>query len=121
MSETEFELPTDPKQAVEEILRRSHEEPVLIFKKSPICPVSHRAEAEYRAWLTKLPPAAAVQVAEIDVIEQKPLARGLSDEIDIKHESPQAFWFSAGEVKAHGSHGDLIVKLFDQWLEGVAH
>ncbi len=47
-----------------------------------------------------------------DVIAQKLLARGLTAELGIRHESPQALVFQAGELSGHASHGTLTAQWF---------
>lgn len=54
-----------------------------------------------------------LEVAIIDVIEERPLARGLTAELEVRHESPQALWFSGGELAAHQSHGALTGSWYD--------
>ena len=39
--------------------------------------------------------------------DERPLARGLTDALGIRHESPQLLWFTGGGVSWHGSHGDV--------------
>ena len=101
------ELPADPAAALEVLREHSRQRDVVVFKKSPICPVSTRAEFEFRTWLRGVPDDAELTVAEIDVIDERTLARGLTAELDVKHESPQALWFRGGELAWHDSHGAL--------------
>lgn len=78
-------------------------EQVVVFKASPICPVSTRAEAQFEKWRAE----SDVPTFVIDVIAEKPLARGLTALLDIQHESPQALVFTRGDLKTHASHGTL--------------
>ena len=102
-----LELPADPAAALEVLREHSRQRDVVVFKKSPICPVSIRAEFEFRTWLRGVPADAELTVAEIDVIEERALARGLTAALDVKHESPQALWFRGGDLAWHDSHGAL--------------
>ena len=43
-------LPPDPEAALQNLRTLSKDRTVLVFKKSPICPVSHHAEAQFDAW-----------------------------------------------------------------------
>ena len=52
--------------------------------------------------------------AVVDVIAEKPLARGLVAALDIRHESPQALAFRDGECAWHDSHNALTVEAFDE-------
>lgn len=106
-------LPDDPAAAAAFLRSASEERDFVVFKKSPICPVSTRAEYEFRTWLRGLPDGANVGIAEIDVIEERALARGLTAELGIQHESPQALWFRRGALHWHDSHGALTAQRFD--------
>lgn len=83
-----IQLPADPEEAATALREASRERDVVVFKKSPICPVSTRAELEFKTWLKGLDDDAEVSVAMIDVIAEKPLARGLTAALGIAHESP---------------------------------
>lgn len=98
-------LPDDPQAALARLLEASKEEPVLVFKKSPICPVSFAAEDRVQAFVSAS--ATAFRYVEIDVIAQKPLARGLTAALNIRHESPQGLVFREGACAWHDSHDAL--------------
>ena len=44
---------------------------MLVFKKSPVCPVSFHAESEYREFLSELGEATDLAVVEIDVADEE--------------------------------------------------
>lgn len=111
-------LDPDPAAALAAIRAASHERPVLVFKKSPICPVSHRAEWELTSWRKSLDEGAELALSIVDVIGERPLARGLTAALDVQHESPQALWFEGGELRWHGSHGALTGARFTALLAG---
>ena len=104
MPRTITDPPKDPVELTATLRERSREAPVLVVKLSPICPVSHFAESNYRDWLSGLAPETPLQTLEIDVIAEKPTARGLTAELGIRHESPQALLFRDGELVWHDSH-----------------
>jgi bacillithiol system protein YtxJ len=80
--------------------------------------VSHRAEAEFEAWRAALGEG-DVETARVDVIDEKPLARGLTAELGVTHQSPQALVFRHGELHAHASHAELVRGWFqDQVTDG---
>jgi bacillithiol system protein YtxJ len=114
---TPLDLHPDPRQALDQLRAASRDEPVVVFKKSPICPTSHRAEFEFRRFLEGRPDA-ALTVAWIDVIGERALARGLTAELGVQHESPQALWFADGELVWHASHGALNQAAFAERLAG---
>ena len=110
--EREIRLPSDPDEAARTLCEASRDTDVVVFKKSPICPVSTRAEVEFKTWLATLGDSDTTRIAMIDVIAEKPLARGLTAALGVVHESPQALWFSKGELAWHNSHGALTRDLF---------
>lgn len=119
MSVTSIELSREPKEATAQLQSLSRTSPLLVFKKSPTCPVSHHAEANFRKWLKNVPADREVQVVEIDVIADRALARGITAELGVQHESPQALWFAHGVLAWHDSHDRLTVQQFDALLGGV--
>lgn len=92
------------------ILQESHQHPVLLFKYSPICPISHAAVAELDVFRN----VGQTQMAlyRIDVIGARPLARSLAEQIKVKHESPQAIVFHNGKPIWNASHGALTREAF---------
>jgi len=104
-------LPDDPAAAVAALEAAAADTPVVVFKKSPICPVSTMAEGNFQNWLntrTDTP----LKVCVIDVIAQRPLARGLTAALDLRHESPQALVFKDGALAWDDSHGGLTEDAF---------
>ena len=118
MTDRNLDLDADPQAALEALRSASADTPVLVFKKSPICPVSHRAEFELKSWRKSLTDEDPVRIAMVDVIEERPLARGLTAELNVKHESPQALWFAEGALAWHGSHGELTQQRFASLARG---
>lgn len=111
----EMTLPDDPAAAVRTLRESSRQAPVLVFKKSPICPVSTMAEGNLMSWLSARGDAPLV-VCVVDVVAARGLARGLTAELGIRHESPQALVFKSGELAWHDSHGGLTEDAFDDAL-----
>ena len=79
----------------------------LLFKHSTRCPISAAAFEEWQAWQRAHPDA---PTAWIDVIEQRDLVRTFAAQCGVRHESPQALWFTAGKVAWHASHGDITAE-----------
>jgi bacillithiol system protein YtxJ len=80
---------------------------VLLFKHSPICPVSAAALVEWRAFTAKHP---EIPTLFVDVIADRSVARGLSQECGVAHASPQAIAFRNGRVAWHASHGAITAE-----------
>lgn len=113
-----FALAPEPDAARAQLEQLSAERCVLVFKRSPICPISTRAEAELDAWLETRDDARALSVARVNVIAERALARGLTAALDVQHESPQALWFQGGRLRWHGSHGALTRERFRELATG---
>ena len=96
--EDQFTQITDT-DALDELLARSHDAPVVLFKHSTTCPIS---AAAYRQMT-------AVEREVSLVVVQK--ARDVSSEIasrtGIRHESPQAIVLRNGEAVWNASHFDI--------------
>jgi len=114
---TRIQLPEDPSDALRRLRERSREAPVVVFKKSPTCPVSHVAEAEFDRWVSRLESVVPLEIAVVDVLERRGLARGLTRELGIPHESPQALLFFEGRLVWHDSHGTLTHARFQEELD----
>ena len=74
---------------------------VLLFKHSPICPVSATARAEYRMFCTDHPD---VPTLFVDVVSCRELAREIAARAGFTHESPQAILFEQGAAVWSASH-----------------
>jgi monothiol bacilliredoxin len=76
----------------------------LLYKHSPVCGTSRRAELEVRRWAAGHPD---ITVVQLDVVRQKSLSRELAQALGIAHESPQAILLEGSRVVWHGSHGQV--------------
>lgn len=83
----------------------------LLIKHSRICPVSHRAFEEYRAFMAAHPESPS---AWIDVIEQRPLSLHVASTTGIQHESPQAILMVDGVSVWSASHGEVTCAAMEQ-------
>lgn len=79
---------------------------VLLFKHSPACPISHAAREEYQSFRRHNPD---VPTLFVDVIADRPVARGLAELCGVRHESPQAILFQQGKPVWNASH-DAITR-----------
>jgi bacillithiol system protein YtxJ len=79
---------------------------VLLFKHSPACPISHAAREEYDSFCRHNPD---VPTLFVDVIADRPVARGLAELCGVRHESPQAILFQQGKPVWNASH-DAITR-----------
>ena len=77
---------------------------ILLFKHSPICPVSTAAHSEWERFGKSHPD---LPVLFVDVLHDKPTARGLAEACGVPHASPQVILFVDGEPAWDASHGDI--------------
>jgi bacillithiol system protein YtxJ len=92
------------------LLELSQSQPVMLFKFSPVCPVSQRAAHEHDGW--KNIETRQISSYEIDVIGARLVSNAIAEQSGGKHESPQALLFHKGQVVWHASHWDLTSHAF---------
>lgn len=85
--------------AVEQLVAQSAQQPVIVFKHDPSCPISRAAYGEMQQ-LTE-------QVALVDVARDQELSYALADELGVKHESPQVVVIRDGQAMWSASHYDI--------------
>ncbi|HVQ26541.1 MAG TPA: bacillithiol system redox-active protein YtxJ [Planctomycetota bacterium] len=84
---------------------------VMLFKHSPICPVSTEALEEWQRFRLERPELPALFV---DVIADRAVARELAQECGVAHQSPQAILFKDGRPVWHASHGAITAAALAQ-------
>ena len=84
---------------------------VLLFKHSPLCPVSSTARAEYELFRLDHPDAPTLFV---DVVSSRAVARGIAEQCGVAHESPQAILVRGGKVLWNASHFDITTKALSE-------
>jgi len=90
---------------------------LLVFKRSPTCPVSHAAEREFRSFIGGLPASKDLRVVSVDVIEQRPISQRIAKDTAIRHESPQALLISRGQnIIFNESHGEITAEILEKAL-----
>jgi bacillithiol system protein YtxJ len=81
---------------------------LLIFKYSPVCPISSVVDGDLESWVAALPEESKLICARLNVIESKEVSLKVAADLNIKHQSPQLIWLTGGlHVKWHGSHYDI--------------
>ncbi len=86
----------------------------VLYKHSPLCGRSLRAQVEIERFMADHP---GVPVYQIDVIRSRPLSREVERRLGIRHESPQALLLRAGAVLWHGSHGAVTAATLERALD----
>lgn len=91
----------------------------IIFKFSPICPVSFMAEKKFDNWLNNLEEDVKLDVVKVDVINSRSLSKVIADDFNIRHESPQIIWIDKkGKVKWDASHYSITKGALEEKLTG---
>jgi bacillithiol system protein YtxJ len=91
---------------------------LIIFKFSPICPISHSVERTFDEWYAGLPENTVIMCVKIDVVNSRSLSQQIAQEFGVQHESPQAIWIQADHhVHWHASHYSITPKALDTQLQ----
>jgi bacillithiol system protein YtxJ len=108
-TETNFAPVTDA-GALDELVARSHEAPVVLFKHSTTCPISARAHHQ----MAKLSADVAGQVSLVVVQRARELSRRVAEQTGIRHESPQAIILRNGQAVWSASHFEITAEAVEQ-------
>jgi bacillithiol system protein YtxJ len=80
---------------------------LLVFKRSPTCPISFAAEAEFNRFAAPLNAQTAL-IISVDVIGARPVSQRIAADTGTRHESPQALLIGPGrQILWTASHGDI--------------
>jgi bacillithiol system protein YtxJ len=94
----------------DELLARSHDAPVVLFKHSTTCPISARAHRQ----MLQLPVEVAGRVSLVIVQRARELSRRVAELTGIRHESPQTIILRNGEAVWSASHFDITAEAVAQ-------
>ena len=83
---------------------------VMLFKHSPICPISAEALGEWKKFLVARPD---VPTLFVDVIGDRTVARDLANECGVAHQSPQAILVRDGRPVWNASHDAITAEALD--------
>jgi bacillithiol system protein YtxJ len=108
--ETKFNEVEDS-AALEELLARSHERPVLLFKHSNTCPISARAYRQMQG--VKSP------VSIVVVQESREVSREVEARTGVQHETPQALVLRDGRAVWSASHFEITADAVEQALRNA--
>jgi bacillithiol system protein YtxJ len=108
-TETNFAPVTDA-GALDDLVARSHDTPVILFKHSTTCPISARAHHQ----MAKLPAEVAGQISLVIVQRARELSRRVAEQMGIRHESPQAIILRNGQAVWSASHFDITAEAVTQ-------
>lgn len=103
-------------QEFREILDESCQRKIILFKHSTRCPVSEHAWQEVQDYIRESPDE--VLVVMIKVIESRPVCSQVTEDLGVKHESPQALLLCNRKVLWHASHQSVTQNKINKALEG---
>ena len=97
-------LPLTQPEQLTDIVRESHEHPVLIFKHSTTCSISAAAKGKLeRQWADANLPA-GTPLYYLDLLRFRPISAQIAQEFGVQHESPQLLLIQDGQCTYHASH-----------------
>jgi bacillithiol system protein YtxJ len=94
------------KDALEQLLARSHDAPVVLFKHSSTCPISAAAYKQMSQVL--------MDVSLVVVQRAREVSSEIASRTGIRHESPQTIVLRNGEAVWAASHFDITKSAVEQ-------
>jgi bacillithiol system protein YtxJ len=97
--------------ALDDVVKRSFDGPVLLFKHSLTCGTSAHANDEVRAFLAG---AENTPICGLIVVQHaRPVSNAVVERFGVRHESPQALLLRDGRVVWHASHWRLTARALE--------
>lgn len=94
------------------IIEDSFGSPQLIFKHSTSCPISSMAKRRLEnGWDLDFTPY------YLDLLSYRPVSNAVSQQLEVRHESPQVIVLHMGKAIYHESHLDISVGAIQESLE----
>lgn len=103
----------DPQQ-LDDLIDRSRQRPIVIFKHSRACGTSAQAFDELQSLLYE---GGTADVYVVDVLRHRSTSQAVASRFGIRHESPQVLVLRDGAVGWHGSHFRVTAEAIRQALE----
>ena len=99
----------DDLSALDELLERSRERTVWVFKHSLTCGTSTAAWSEFQRFAAEQPEDGAVY-ALIEVQSARAVSNALAERTGVRHQSPQVLLLRNARVTWHASHYQISVR-----------
>jgi bacillithiol system protein YtxJ len=100
---------------VKDIIMQMEKPMKLIFKYSPVCPVSNEAETEIRILKKAVPEG--LEFESVNVIENRRRSDEIVEEYGIRHESPQVILVDEHNVPVFdASHFDISAEIISSYI-----
>lgn len=86
---------------------------LIIFKHSPICPVSANARRRFESNWPNLTLKNPCKVYLVDVISQRSVSNYISSKSEVRHESPQLLVFNRGKCIFQAAHNSIDAQVIE--------
>lgn len=90
-------------EQIDHIINESFSKPIVIFKHSTRCSISHMAKAR----LERESPPPNIDFYYLDLINYRDISNQLASKFSVHHESPQILLISKGECVYDESHSGI--------------
>src|SRR5579884_2625730 len=102
-------VPVDDAPALDALIDRSREEPVMLFNYDPYCPINRIAHAELAAL--------DLDVHVVDVDADHELGQVVEERTGVRHESPQLIVLRDGRATWSASHFAITASAVEDALD----
>ena len=89
----------------------------IVYKHSTRCPTSWNAMREVEQFLQQ---TKDIPVFLVNVVTHRSLSQRIAEDLDVRHESPQAILLRSGEVAEHTSHRRITAALLTEWASAAS-
>ena len=97
----------EQRESLDQLVARSHEVPVLLFKHSTRCSISTMALSRVENAWSFTPEQ--VEPWFLDLISHRDISHAIAERLGVPHQSPQAILLSQGQVVYTASHSGISV------------
>jgi bacillithiol system protein YtxJ len=103
-------------EELDQLKEKSHHQPIIIFKHSTRCPISHMALNWFeRSWNSD--EMGEAEPWYLDLIQFRPVSAQIATEFNVQHESPQLLLIEGGKCTYHRSHSNISYKELKKQLQ----
>jgi len=108
----------DKKEWRELIKNSSNDYEIIIYKHSPVCPLSHSVNLVLKDWSkSQVKKKDELKIFRINVILSRTLSGTIEKDLNVIHQSPQIIWLDKNmKVKHHASHYDITEEELNKQL-----
>ena len=113
----EIKILKDKREWKELYNNSTNDSELLIYKFSPICGLSLLTDSIIDNWCNLQGEKSNLVLLKVDVVNNRELSKKISDDLAIKHESPQIIWLKKNKkLKFQASHYDITIEALNKHL-----